>query len=531
MPSWTVIGNVASPADIWVDGRGHMRAPAGWTLGWWAIASDGFHRPGEDAGSAVTQRRIDGTPVLETSLRVPGGQLQHRVWCVADTMGAAVVVELENRSREPVGVALVVGGVAGVAFDGERTVAVNGSEALVFARVPARAVAGTDDELSAAVTPTTAAPQTTTTPKTGKAAGFDGPSPGAAFVFPLAHTARLRAAIPLGGAPAPVDLARLADAEQVVAGWLRHVDAGARVSLPDDHLAAAIVAARTTLLVRGPRSWPAATAALVARALDAWGHHDAARAVMEGITGEQRLDGSFGSPKDNATTAAVLGAWAGHARATSDGRFAEELVEPVAKAAHRLGRRYRRGERPAWFAVAQHDAADVLALAGQPDAAARCRQRADGAAAPPAVLTSLDDILGPRPDDMDVAASARLLLDARRLLLDDGDPATLRLLPSVPDGWLGQNIEAHRLPTRTGLASFAVRWHGARPALLWELEGGGGARLTIPGLDGQWASAERAGEALLGPVEPAGGLPKVLGPLDAEGTPVDEVTGDGVSFT
>jgi len=114
------------------------------------------------------------------------------------------------------------------------------------------------------------------------------------------------------------------------------------------------------------------------------------------------------------------------------------------------------------------------------------------------------------------------------LLVDDAQPGTLRLLPSWPDEWLGAELEAHRLPTRLGLLSFAVRWHGARPALLWELDGS--ADLTAPGLDPAWTSTDPVGEALLGAIEPAGGLPGVVQPLAGEGTPVDEAPGDGVSF-
>ena len=74
----------------------------------------------------------------------------------------------------------------------------------------------------------------------------------------------------------------------------------------------------------------------------------------------------------------------------------------------------------------------------------------------------------------------------------------------VPDSWLGRGIEVHEAPTAHGRLSFAVRWHGNRPALLWELtphEGVGPVRLTAPGLDPSWSAAEPNGEALLGPVE------------------------------
>ena len=47
-----------------------------------------------------------------------------------------------------------------------------------------------------------------------------------------------------------------------------------------------------------------------------------------------------------------------------------------------------------------------------------------------------------------------------------------------------------------------MRWHGDRPALLWELAphaGAGPVRLTAPGLDPSWSTSEVAGDALLAP--------------------------------
>ncbi len=73
----------------------------------------------------------------------------------------------------------------------------------------------------------------------------------------------------------------------------------------------------------------------------------------------------------------------------------------------------------------------------------------------------------------------------------------------VSDSWLGQGWEVHDLPTGSGRLSYAVRWHGDRPALLWELEPWPGeppVELTIPGLDPTWSSTQPSGEALLAPV-------------------------------
>ena len=72
---------------------------------------------------------------------------------------------------------------------------------------------------------------------------------------------------------------------------------------------------------------------------------------------------------------------------------------------------------------------------------------------------------------------------------------SVELLADVPGEWFGQAIEAHRLPVVGGLLGFAVRWHGARPALLWDVDTD--ITLTCPGLDPTWSAAQRTGEALL----------------------------------
>ena len=79
-----------------------------------------------------------------------------------------------------------------------------------------------------------------------------------------------------------------------------------------------------------------------------------------------------------------------------------------------------------------------------------------------------------------------------RLLCTDG-----ALLPTgLPSAWLGQPVEAYGMPTvGTATVSFAVRWHGARPAVLWE-QSGGPVELTSPALAPGWCSAAPTGEAL-----------------------------------
>jgi len=108
-------------------------------------------------------------------------------------------------------------------------------------------------------------------------------------------------------------------------------------------------------------------------------------------------------------------------------------------------------------------------------------------------------------------AAADFLSFVRNMLVretDDAQPG-LALSTMIPDDWWGRGLEVHNAPTHFGKLSYAVRWHGDRPALLWELEpfdGVDGVRLTVPGLDPVWSSTEHRGEALLAPVTATQGV-------------------------
>jgi hypothetical protein len=104
-------------------------------------------------------------------------------------------------------------------------------------------------------------------------------------------------------------------------------------------------------------------------------------------------------------------------------------------------------------------------------------------------------------------AAADFLSLVRNLLVREtsGSAPGLALCSMIPDEWWGRGIEVHDAPTHAGRLSYAVRWHGDRPALLWELEpfdarDTNAVRLTAPGLDAAWSSTEARGEALLAPV-------------------------------
>jgi hypothetical protein len=140
--------------------------------------------------------------------------------------------------------------------------------------------------------------------------------------------------------------------------------------------------------------------------------------------------------------------------------------------------------------AARHGAAGLWAGL---DAAARVLVLADERRA----LVDLDRIAsgsrrdGPVPD---TSAGRAVALD-RRLVSTVADKCNL-LPDGIPDDWMLQGFEAHGLPAgRSATVSFAVRWHGRRPAVIWERTGGP-VRLSATALDASWESDTETGEHL-----------------------------------
>lgn len=378
---WVLIGNLASWHRAAVDPRGLVTpwdgAPS---LDWWVGAEDRWHLPSRSVG--VRQRLLDHAPVVETAMRVPGGDVLHRAYTVVAGPGEPgyVVVEIENRTAVPVAVALAVRPygplgavpVRHVGFDPvAATVAADGNPFLLLPKPPAHAAAST-----------AAAGDTATTVLAGAAgppSAFDeGPrcdegAATAAFVFPLTHTAVLRVVLPLaplgraeGGGrrgragrsseqAAVAYPADVAPAASVARGWDLQTRRGARFEVPDKPTADLIDAARRHLLVlHGGEdlvSWPAqpldlAEAATVLGVLGRYGFLDEAAQVLGTWEERQGLDGTFvGVPGRSDAGGAALAALADHWLLTRGPALAETLVGPVAKAVHWIEKR-RTGRRP-----------------------------------------------------------------------------------------------------------------------------------------------------------------------------------------
>ncbi|MEZ5169170.1 MAG: hypothetical protein R3A49_00295 [Acidimicrobiia bacterium] len=98
---------------------------------------------------------------------------------------------------------------------------------------------------------------------------------------------------------------------------------------------------------------------------------------------------------------------------------------------------------------------------------------------------------------------AAFLLALRALLGRERSGGDVELLSALPSSFLGGDLTVTGLPTRRGPVSYALRWHGARPALLWEAPEG--IRLRVPGIDPAWHTTAASGEVLLAAPTAVGG--------------------------
>jgi hypothetical protein len=387
-PSIGVLGG-GPPAAI--DPVGTLwPAAAAWTVEWWIGADDRWRVPEHEV--AVRQQRVQQSAVVETAMRVPGGDAVLQVYAVAGT-GAPVVLDVENRSPAPFVVAFVVRGASRIVAD-ERVASIDDAFGLTWARAPSRWARTVGAPVLVPVT--TGRAESGAFPATRDRAG----RLEVAFLHPVAHRTTLRTVLTHGkGVPVP-DVRALPDAATVAAGWRRQLDRGMQVQLPDRALEARVRESRTEVLLRGQARRP--DPAVVA-ALEDWGFVDEAEAAWRRLGARDRR---------SAATRPAVGSW-----------------------------------------------------------------------------SELDAIADP----------ARLLLAVRRLLVDDPRrPGTVTLLAEHPAPWRGQPVEVRDAPVTGGTLSYAVRWHGARPALLWTAPPG--ADLRIPGLDPTWRSDAPSGDALLAPV-------------------------------
>lgn len=353
--NWTMVGNVDSPWEAIVDPRG-LVVPwiDGWSLDWWIGAEDRWHLPSREV--TIRQTLLEGMPVVETRMRVPSGDAVHRVYAsrtsADDGRRELVHVEIENDSPSPFAVALAVrpynteglSVIERIELD-DTIVSVDGRVALLFENRPRRMAASTLLDGDCLETVLSGEAQDSLPADLNDEAGMAQ----AAFVFPLAHRATMRLAIPVEPerrtkirglsrrrvARAKGHPATVPSAATVASGWRSQINRGARFVLPDERLQEAVDANQAFQLLfhDGEDITPGPTtyhrfwfrdAAYQLAALDRFGFHEEAREVLDSYPSRQQTDGFFFSQRHEwDANGAALWAMANHWELTRD----ESLLE------------------------------------------------------------------------------------------------------------------------------------------------------------------------------------------------------------
>ena len=94
-------------------------------------------------------------------------------------------------------------------------------------------------------------------------------------------------------------------------------------------------------------------------------------------------------------------------------------------------------------------------------------------------------------DPARAAATVKAIRDS--VVDDSASGKTIDIAPGFADSWRGASIDITDLPTNHGNLSFAIRWHGDKPALLWDAP----APITARAIDSTFSSSDSKGEVLL----------------------------------
>ena len=407
------LGGVNAWGDVFVDGKERLR--------WFVAADDRWYRPSRE--TTVRQREVSGVPVIETRIKVPGGDAVQRVYGVAD-FGGAIVVEVFNDSSLPFAVAFDRGDIAAM-------------------REPS---------------------------PTG-VQGID--LPVGSVVFPVGHHATLRVAILIGDLERNLErkisaqeLESLPSFEQVERGWLAALRVASRVDVPEASWESILTTQRCKLL------------------LTAGG----------GTTG----NGESGSDDD------FVDLILDRAERVKLGDKADQWVDEVAAATESVIRRCAKNRNAKWFderAIVL--ASMVLNRAGEKRGQKDVAQAWSRVVSDAVGLGDFGLVLGVDAevgrDQLANFSGVRQIAWVESQLVAQRHDGVIEICPrGIDAAWLGANFECHRLvASAEHLISFAVRWHGEKPALLWEIDGPAGARVAASAVDGTFSSVEMRGETLL----------------------------------
>lgn len=378
--------------DVLVDDEVRLR--------WFIAADDRWYEPARE--TTVRQRQISGVPIVETRVKVPGGDAVQRVYGVANS-GGAIVVEIYNDSSLPFA----------VAFD--------------------------RSDISSMRAPSPTGVQ-----------GIDLPS--GSVVFPVGHHATMRVAIRISanGQTASQFLASELEAlpsfEQVERGWIAALQISSRVDVPDASWATLLTQKRCEILLSKPQIFDSRT--------------DDVEFVLD-IAERVRM-----------------------------GDKAMHLSSDIAVAAEKIIKRCVENKIVQW----DEDRA-ILSASMLLHQAGERRGRDDLAR----IWSRLTETNRSRELTAFIKSSSRCASWIESQLVAYRRDGSVDICPrGIDQSWLGVNFECHKLlATPQHKISFAVRWHGDRPALLWDLDGSAGVRVVASAVDSSFSTTDARGETLL----------------------------------
>ena len=412
-PAAHVLGIRGGGWNAIVNERGSIRFNDGSpVLDWHIAADDRWHDPSTEP--SVRQTRRAGVPVVETRLRIPGGDAIQRVYAVADA-GGLVVIEITNESTLPIAVAFTRSDVVS-----SRTPSPRGAQGIEL--------------------------------------------PAGSVVFPVAHGSTLRVAVcaPLNVAneSANVDVERLPSFEQLQKGWLKAVEQAGYVIVPEGAVAPLVARLRSDALI---------------------------------LSGHEIEDWAIGAGGDcaNDPVAYILTLQEllrmGEKLTGDPAQIRVDHAARLAQAVETLLKENRKSSILPWDVERALFAAQfVFSRMGENRAAddvAAAHLRMSSAAEPPNVM----------PTDIRAIAWVE-----EKMVAVQRDGSVQIFGRGIPRLWLGANLECHRVSAGAlHTVSFGIRWHGEKPALLWEVSGPAGVKLDAGLCDPTWSSVEPTGETLL----------------------------------
>ena len=386
---------VSAWGDLFVEDQERLR--------WFIAADDRWYRPSRE--TTVRQREVSGVPVIETRIKVPGGDAVQRVYGVAN-FGGAIVVEIYNDSSLPFAVAFDRGDIA-----------------------------------------------TMREPSPTGVQGID--LPAGSVVFPVGHHATMRAAILINGDSRQIsagELESLPSFEQVERGWLAALQISSRVDVPDLSWSSVLTSQRCKVLL--------SNSAELAEGSDI------------NLLVDLLLD---------------------RAERVRLGDKPAQWVDEVAVATERILKQCAKTQSVQWFEErALLGAGMVLNRAGE------SRGLQDFVSVW-SRLAEAGRISGLALASPEIAGTVRQIAWIESQLVAQRRDGVIEICPcGIDKSWLGVNFECHKLlASPEHLISYAVRWHGEKPALLWEIDGPVGAKVAASAIDRTFSSTEMRGETLL----------------------------------